>query len=67
MRSRPSMPEAQKAQPILQPTWEEMQTLLPCLYRIQTLSTRFPSDSSNRNFFVPSILDSSTRTVCRAV
>ena len=28
-RTRPAMVDAQKAQPIRQPTWEEMHTVLP--------------------------------------
>ena len=57
----------QNLQPILQPTCEEIQTLFPCLYCIQTLSTTLPSASSNKNFFVPSIREVCSRRSFSAV
>ena len=56
-RTSPSNVDAQNRQPIRQPTCEEMQTELPCLYRIRTLSITFPSSNANRYFLVPSIFE----------
>ena len=56
-RTLPAMVEAQKAQPIRQPTWEEMQTVFPWWYCIRTDSMQLPSASSQRYFTVPSSLE----------
>ena len=48
------MVEAQKAQPMRQPTWEEMHTVLPYWYRMSTDSTQLPSESFHKYFTVPS-------------
>ena len=58
-RTFPARVEAQKAQPMRQPTWEEIQTVFPWWYCIKTDSMQFPSASSQRYFTVPS-----SREVC---
>ena len=58
-RLSPLRVDAQKAQPIRQPACVEMQTVLPCLYRISTLSTFSPSSNPNRNLTVPSRAETS--------
>lgn len=61
-RTLPPMVDAQKRHPMRQPTCEEMQTVLPCLYFITTASTQLPSASPNRYLTVPSIADTSLRS-----
>ena len=49
-----SLPDSQKEQPMLHPTWLDTHTELPCLYLISTLSTTLPSARANRYFLVAS-------------
>ena len=60
-RCRPSSVEAQNLQPMRQPTWEEMQTLFPKWYFMNTASTRASSSMAKRNFCVPSSFE-----ICRS-
>ncbi len=53
-RLRPSIPLAQKTQPIAQPTCVLMQTVRRSSSRISTHSTNWPSCNSSRSFSVPS-------------
>ncbi len=50
----PLIAEAQKPHPIRQPAWDEMQTVFPNLYFINTVSMELPSFRPNKYFLVPS-------------
>ena len=58
---------AQNAQPMRQPTCDEMHTVLPWWYCISTVSMQLPSDSSHRYLMVPSSRDSCFRATVGAV
>jgi hypothetical protein len=66
-RTLPPMVEAQKAQPIRQPTCVEMQRVFPCLQRIKTLSMHSPSYRRNKYLTVPSMAEVSFFSTCGSV
>ena len=66
-RTLPAMVEAQKAHPIRHPTWEEMHTVLPWWFCIETVLMQLPSASSQRYLMVPSSFDTCFRATLGAV
>ena len=67
LRTRPSSPLAQKRHPMAHPTCVEMQSVLRRDPPISTVSTFWPSPSSNRNFMVGPWRDFVRSTGARAL